>query len=217
MERPVHWPQFCLPGKPWSRSCGRGRSISVSQGAWPGTRARRPRATGRASQGLSRPHPPTGPARQRPPLTPGPGTLLLTRPAARPVPTLPTPSPGGCSDPRDQSRPPSMKLPSFPAPTLPCKCPYVSKNHFPRQILGWVFTLVLWACPSEDGGLPSAPWGLHGSSGGRCQGSPAAAPRGLERHQDSAPLRWPPALPRPSRPLHGGARGLQQVLTSGCP
>lgn len=29
---------------------------------------------------------------------PGPGTLLLTRLAARPVPTLPTPSPGGGSD-----------------------------------------------------------------------------------------------------------------------
>lgn len=130
--------------------------------------------------------------------TPGPGMLLLTQPSGGPVPTLPTPSPGGGSDHVTSRGPPrpSVKSPSFLAPTLPCKCPYVLKNHFPRQVLGWVFTQACSVGVSLRGqGSTICPLGSSRQLWRKMPG--AADPQGLESVSRTAPstgLQRPPPL-----------------------
>lgn len=140
-----------------------------------------------------------------------PADLALS---GRPVPTLPTPSPGGGSD-HVTSRAPlcSVKPPSFPAPTLPCKCPYVLKTHFPCQVLGWVFTRACSVGVSLRGRESTIrPLGSSRQLWWEMPG--ATAPRGLESVSRTAPST---GLQRPPAPLGLSTQGSLAGCNTGLP
>lgn len=204
-EQPARSAQFLSPGKapvPGLRIWPECLCIPRHPAQHPGSQAlhqgvRRPGA--QPSTPTHRPSP-----TETPLCTPGPGTLLLTWLLGRPVPTLPTPSPGGGSD-HMTSRAPlrSVKPPSFPAPTLPCKRPYVLKTHFPCQVLGWVFTRACSVGVSLRGRESTIrPLGSSRKLWWEMPG--ATAPRGLESVSRTAPST---GLQRPPAPLGLSTQG----------